>query len=58
MKFINYLESIAGVSIYPMTSLLIFVVFFVLLVLYTVKADKQHIAELRNLPIEEQNSEK
>jgi len=58
MKFINYLESIAGISIYPMTSLLIFVVFFTLLVLYTMKADKQHITELKNLPIKEQNPEK
>jgi len=58
MKFINYLESIAGVSIYPLTSLLIFVVFFALLILFTIRVDKEQIAELKNLPIEEQELQK
>lgn len=52
MKFINYLESIAGISIYPMISLLIFFGFFSLLIIYTVKADKQHISELKNIPLD------
>lgn len=52
MKFINYLESIAGVAVYPMTSLFIFFVFFSLLVIYTFKADKEHINELKNIPLD------
>jgi len=52
MKFIHYLESIAGIAIYPMISLFIFFLFFTVLIAYTVKADKQHIAKLENLPLE------
>jgi hypothetical protein len=55
MKFINYLTSISGVSIYPMISLGIFVIFFTLLIIYTLKSDKQHIIELKNLPLENKN---
>ena len=51
MKFINYLESITGIGMYPLVSLLIFVVFFALVTLYVVKGDKNHFEKLRNLPI-------
>ncbi len=51
MKFINYLESITGIGIYPLTSLLIFFVFFVLVTIYVVRADKRYIDELKNLPV-------
>jgi len=52
MKFINYLESIAGVAIFPMISLLLFFVFFTLLIFYVIKADKKHIEELKNMPLD------
>ena len=52
MKFINYLESIAGIAVYPMISLFIFFLFFSLLLAYTFKADKQHITELKNIPLD------
>ncbi len=52
MKFINYLESIAGIAIYPMISLFIFFLFFSLLIVYLIKADKQHIKELKNIPLD------
>lgn len=52
MKFINYLESIAGIAVYPMISLFIFFLFFSLLLAYVVKADKQHIKELKNIPLD------
>jgi cytochrome c oxidase cbb3-type subunit IV len=51
MKFINYLESITGIGIYPLVSLLIFVVFFMLVTLYAWKADKNHISRLKNIPL-------
>ncbi len=53
MKFIHYLESIAGIAIYPMISLFIFFLFFTVLVVYVMRADKQHIADLENLPLEQ-----
>lgn len=57
MKFINYLESITGVAIYPMISLFIFLVFFILLSIYVFKADKQHIAEMKNIPFGNENKQ-
>ncbi|MBP7166736.1 MAG: CcoQ/FixQ family Cbb3-type cytochrome c oxidase assembly chaperone [Bacteroidia bacterium] len=50
--FRKYLESIAGVDIYPIISLLIFFIFFALLITYVVKTSKEHIEELSHLPLE------
>jgi cytochrome c oxidase cbb3-type subunit 3 len=55
MKFINYLESIAGVSIFPMISLSIFFLFFLALLVYVFKANKQHMTELKNIPFDNEN---
>jgi hypothetical protein len=52
MKFINYLKSISGIEIYPLISLLIFVAFFTLLIIYTLKASKQYIQEMKNIPLD------
>ncbi|MBI3519166.1 MAG: cbb3-type cytochrome c oxidase subunit 3 [Bacteroidetes bacterium] len=51
MKFKNYLESITGIGIYPLISLMIFVVFFALVSFYVWKGNKKHFEELSNLPI-------
>ena len=53
MKFKNYLESITGIGIYPLISLIIFVVFFGLVTLYVMKGNKKHFKELSNLPFNE-----
>ncbi len=50
MKFINYLESITGVGIYPLTSLLIFFIFFTGLSLWAFRADKGYIRSLKQIP--------
>ncbi len=50
MKFIHYLERITGVGIYPMISLLIFVLFFSGLLLWILMADKKYISVLKNIP--------
>lgn len=52
MKFINYLESITGIGIYPLLSLMIFLSFFVLVSIYVAKASKTHIDRLKNIPLE------
>lgn len=57
MKFIHYLETIAGIEIFPLTSLLIFFAFFFLLIIYVVKADKKHIAELKNIPLDNETNQ-
>lgn len=53
MKFINYLEKITGVGIYPLTSLMIFFIFFVGLTLWVIKADKGYIGRMKQLPFNE-----
>jgi cytochrome c oxidase cbb3-type subunit 4 len=50
MKFINYLESITGVGIFPLTSLLIFFVFFTALLAWAFKADKSYINSMKQIP--------
>ena len=50
MKFKNYLESITGVGIYPLTSLVIFFLFFSLLLVWALRVNKQYIGELKQLP--------
>lgn len=52
MKFINYLENITGVGIYPLTSFVIFFLFFLAVSLYVLKADKEHIKEVSQIPLD------
>lgn len=56
MKFINYLESIAGIEIYPMISLSVFFVFFLALTIWALTVNKEHIDEMKHIPFEKSNS--
>lgn len=51
MKFINYLENITGVGIFPLISLLIFFLFFLTVCFYLFSLSKQHIEEVGRLPL-------
>jgi hypothetical protein len=55
MKFINYLETISGIEIYPMISLGIFFIFFLVLTVWALTVSKNHIAEMKNIPFEKNN---
>ena len=52
MKFINYLEKVSGVSIYGLTSLTLFGLFFIGMLIWTVRADKNMIDEIRQIPLD------
>lgn len=53
LKFIKgHAASIQGIDIYPMISLLIFFLFFVAVLYYVKKMDKNSINELSALPLE------
>ena len=52
MKFINYLETISGVSIYPMISLILFTVVFVAVVIIAFRTDKETINEQSQIPLD------
>ena len=51
MKFRNYLETIAGVGIFPLISLIIFFVFFVALLFYVFKLDNKSVNRMKNIPL-------
>lgn len=54
LRFIKgNLENIDDVQIYPMISLLIFFIFFVVLFYWVFTAKKDHIAEVSNIPLED-----
>ncbi|KAA3610299.1 MAG: CcoQ/FixQ family Cbb3-type cytochrome c oxidase assembly chaperone [Calditrichaeota bacterium] len=49
----NVLESISGVEIFPLISLLIFTTFFVVVLFWVVKLDKKTVKKLENMPLED-----
>jgi hypothetical protein len=49
--FARNLESIAGIGIFPLISLLIFFGFFTLLIIYLIKADKKMLERASSLPL-------
>ncbi len=52
-KFVRgHMESIDGVMIYPLISLLIFFIFFVVLFLWVITAKKKDIDEVSKLPLD------
>ena len=55
--FSNVLQNIDGVEIYPIISLLIFIVFFLSVIIWTVKLDKKYVNKLSKLPLEDSQAE-
>ncbi len=49
----HYLESIAGVEIYPIISFLIFFIFFIAVTWYVIRLDKSYIDEITRYPIDD-----
>jgi cytochrome c oxidase cbb3-type subunit IV len=46
------LQSVEGVSVYPIISLIVFVLFFVIILVWMLKVDKNYIKKMENLPFE------
>ena len=58
LRFITHVfKGIDGVSVYPIISLLIFVVFFVSVMVYVLKMKKRDIDELSQIPFELEEQE-
>lgn len=55
MKFINYLETITGISIYPLVTLMIFVPFFVLIVLYVLGTNREKWNKMGEMPLDNES---
>ena len=59
LKFIKgHMETIAGVEIYPIISLLIFFLFFVILFWWVFTARKEYINDMEQIPLESDNDQK
>jgi len=54
--FNNYLQSIEGVGIYPIFSLLVFFAFFMVLIVWMFRADKTHMKKMSELPLDEEEN--
>lgn len=52
MKFVNYLEKITGVGIYPLTSLIIFGLFFLLMLAWVFNSKKATMNEISRIPLD------
>ena len=48
------LQSIEGVSVYPIISLVVFVLFFAVILIWMFKVDKNYIKKMENLPFEKE----
>ncbi|MFT7197301.1 MAG: cytochrome c oxidase cbb3-type subunit 4 [Marinoscillum sp.] len=54
LKFIkHHMETIVGIEIFPLISLVIFFSFFVGLFIYVVRADKKEIDEISKIPLDD-----
>lgn len=57
LKFIKHnMDTIAGIEIYPIISLLIFFLFFVALYIWVFSYKKETIQELSNIPLQDNDN--
>lgn len=53
LKFIkHHMETIAGIEIFPLISLVIFFTFFIGLTIYVIKVDKKVFEKISNIPLD------
>lgn len=51
--FKEVLQSIEGIGIYPIISMIVFILFFVAVIIWYFKADKKYLKKMKNLPLDE-----
>lgn len=55
LKFVkDHLQTLEGVAIYPLLSLFIFLGFFILLFIWVFSLKKEHIQQLKEMPLASQ----
>lgn len=58
LKFVkNHMDSISGIEVYPIISLLIFFIFFVCLFYWVITAKKDYIDQVSHLPLDNQQKQ-
>ncbi|RDC58488.1 hypothetical protein DU508_00330 [Pedobacter chinensis] len=53
----NQIKNLAGGEIYLISSLLMFMVFFLIVGVYLIKLSKKHVEIMSNMPIQENQTE-
>jgi cytochrome c oxidase cbb3-type subunit 4 len=53
----NVLESIAGVEVFPVISLLLFVIVFTVMFVWAMRRDKEYLTEMAELPLRENETD-
>lgn len=57
MKFVHYLERVTGVTIYPLISLMMFFILFVLLAVWAYKAKDGYVQMMKKIPLSDGSQE-
>ena len=57
MKFINYLQSISGIGVYPLLSLFIFLGFFLFVGIYVMTKEKKYFEEVSRIPLDNHSTD-
>ncbi len=58
LKFVkHHMDSIIGIEIYPLISLIIFFTFFTVLIIWVVRSDKGFIANMADMPLDEKTED-
>lgn len=52
----DILRNIAGIEVFPVLSLLLFVVLFAIVIIMTMRMDRRRVARLAGLPLEEEGA--
>ena len=55
--FSNYLKDIEGIGIYPIISLLVFFIFFVIMIIWMFRVDKKYLKKMQELPLDSNNNQ-
>jgi len=53
----GHMTSIEGIEIFPLISFSIFFAFFIGLIWYVIRVDKDKINEIKNIPLENENTD-
>ena len=52
----NVLESISGIDIFPIISLVLFALVFGLMLVWVFRLDKKTVSHMKNLPLEDEDN--
>ena len=53
----DILQSIEGVEFYAVAAMIIFILFFIVMIIWLIKVDKNYIKKMSELPLKEDNPE-